>query len=353
MRSDRSRDLSLDVAKGFAIGMIVLGHVLRGLAAAGILTADNPTFQLTERLLYGCHLAVFALLSGLFVARGARRLGGWGYWRSRTALFLYLYVLWSLLQGAFKLAAGALVNTPVSLLEIVNLSVPEGQLWFLPWIIVATAAAVLFQPWRSMLRALGSLGLAGVLALANWGTEFSFAGTQGLALIVFFLAGTVVGGERVSWMLNTVRPSVALGIAVLGTACYLVIELATSATPPTIGGSNRNLLSVGGGVVATSVGVLTILILSRAMTAAGWLARGLTWAGRHSLAIFLASITASSCARILLTAAGVDAPAAQIIAGTAAGILIPLILVQVGRLWPPLTWLFTTPTRRAVVKETR
>lgn len=344
--SDTARDLSIDIAKGFAIGMIVLGHVLRGLAAAGILDAGAAGFALADRLLYGSHLAVFALLSGLFVARGVERSGDVRYWRSRTALFLYLYVLWSLLQGGFKLAAGALVNTPVALTDILNLAVPDGQLWFLPWMIVATTAAVLFRPWRSAARAVATLGLSAGLALAVWGLEPSFAGTQGLALLVFFLAGAVLGAGRLTAALSALRPLVALGIAVAGAACYLALELTTVATPPTVGGATRTVLSVTAGVGATTLGVVTILALARATSATGWPARAIALAGRESLAIFLASITASSCARIALSLAGVGAAAPQIVAGTAAGILVPLLVVRLARR-APLVWLFTVPARAA------
>ena len=60
------RDRAIDVAKGIAIVAIVVGHANRGLSSAGMAI---PHVETLDRVLYLCHLTVFAFLSGLFIRR--------------------------------------------------------------------------------------------------------------------------------------------------------------------------------------------------------------------------------------------------------------------------------------------
>ena len=66
------RDRSVDAARGIAIVAIVLGHVERGLASAGVLALHQAATL--DRLLYLFHLSTFAYLSGLFVRRAVEHL---------------------------------------------------------------------------------------------------------------------------------------------------------------------------------------------------------------------------------------------------------------------------------------
>lgn len=54
----------IDAARGLGIVLVVLGHCLRGLVAAGVL-ADGPVFQIVDRAIYAFHMPLFFLLSGL------------------------------------------------------------------------------------------------------------------------------------------------------------------------------------------------------------------------------------------------------------------------------------------------
>ena len=145
------RDRSIDTARGIAIIAIVLGHVERGLASALLLPYD--TALTLDRLLYLFHLATFAYLSGLFVRRAVERDGVRRMLTRRVTLFVWLYLLWTLIQGSVRVAASSVANTPVTVGDIVRIWIPEGQLWFLPWLIGVTVVAVVTQPWRSRGRA--------------------------------------------------------------------------------------------------------------------------------------------------------------------------------------------------------
>lgn len=73
------RDQTIDIAKGLAIAMIVLGHVLRGMASSRLVDADASWYVVVDSALYQVHLPAFVFLAGLFVKRGVERRGARSY----------------------------------------------------------------------------------------------------------------------------------------------------------------------------------------------------------------------------------------------------------------------------------
>lgn len=338
---EKARDQTIDIAKGIAIIAIVLGHVLRGLGSAGLVDSSSAAFMASDRALYMGHLTVFAFLSGLFVARGVEKDGSAGYLRGRLGTFLYLYLVWQTLQVIVKLGTASLVNSAPdtkALLEVWN---PEGQMWFLPWLIIATSLAVFLRPWRETVSSWLGIAAVSVVSIAAWGYGGPHVGMQGLSLLIFFVVGARVRFQRLSANLAAMKAT-ALGIAAVGAAAvYSGILLWTPAIPPTVNAA----WSVGGvsfGIAASAAGLAGVLALSalasRLKSGVAWLA----FAGKRSLEIFLAHIIAASGTRIVLEKLGIDDPALHIIAGLACGMIGPLLLwwllSRVG-----FTWLFQRP----------
>lgn len=260
---------------------IVLGHVERGLASASLLPYD--TALTLDRLLYLFHLATFAYLSGLFVRRAVERDGPRRMLTRRVVLFVWLYLLWTVIQGTVRIAASSVANTPVTFDDIAKIWIPEGQLWFLPWLIAVLAVAVVSQPWRTTVRSVVVLVLAAVLAVAVWGYDPLYAFTRGWALLLPFLIGCVVSAPRHAAMarrLPVVVPSALLGIAV-----WLWVGLATDAVTPTTGGDGRTVDTVAVGVLGCAAGTIATLALA-AMVARSPLADAVALVGRRSLEIF-------------------------------------------------------------------
>lgn len=331
------RDQTIDIAKGIAIFAIVLGHVLRGLSASGIVDSTSTLFIEVDRLLYTGHLVVFAFLSGLFVRSGLAKRGTAAYLRPRLAVFLYLYILWQVLQLTVKLATGTLVNSPVELSEMLKFWKPEGQLWFLPFLMVATLLTVLAKPWTRP----WVLFPFAVAALTAWGFDGGVAGTQGLALLLPFAVGTTIGASTILRLTREVKSLVAVLVLVGGVTTLVIILRTTGAIPPTVINTGRTVTDIGWGVIAATCFLIALMALSLLLARLrvfGWLA----FLGERSLEIFLAHIIAASGVRILLGLTDVIHIPTHITAGLLAGLLIPLVL------WAILErtnfpWLFRAP----------
>ena len=328
---------------------IVVGHVWRGMAAAGIVPSDR-TFVLVDRGLYFFHLAVFVFVAGLFVRHGVVKNGTGPYLRSRTWLFLYLYLIWGLLQGLVKVISGSLVNSPSSWWDLARLWIPEGQLWFLPFMVMMTVVGVTYRPWE---RPWPTVAAASLASLAAWGVEAIWAGGRGLSLTVFFVAGAALGARRFASAMAKVGPATALLLGSVLGAGYLALLLQTSAAPPTVSHLPREADSIALGVMATVLSTTAVLLVSKAMTAVPLLRHGLGFLGRRSLEIFLAHIIATAGTRIVLMRVGVTDPWVHVLTGTAAGVVGPLILWWVLTRIGSSRWLFSAPGLSPAPRATR
>lgn len=318
------RDRTVDVARGLAIIAIVLGHIDRGLGAATILDTSSVLYVWADRFLYSWHIVVFALLSGLFTSRSRERQPLHSYLRARLIDWLWLYLVWTVLQGVLKMAAGEFANQPGSFESIVAIWRPDGQLWFLPWIMLATTLASLLRPWRSTGMAVLVLTLSGVGAVAAWGYEGSSIGQQGLALYFFYLLGCVIGSARLLRVLSRPSPAAAwmLGIALTGIGAILALA---HSLPPTSDTTARSVTSVTLGILMTVVSTAGVLVLSRALQP-HWPGRALAYVGRHSMTIFLAHIISIAGTRAVLLRVGIDDPLVMIPVQLAVGVAAPLLL---------------------------
>lgn len=292
------RDPRIDVARGLAIVGIVLVHVFRGLHSAGVV--DYDLTATVDRLVGLWCLSVFAFVGGTFVPRGVRQRGVRDYLWDRVARFFVIYVMWTLLQGGVMLVAASAVNTPTTVAALFTWWRPTGQLWYLPFLIVVTVVFVPMKAWNGR-RGPWILALAAVFSIAFWGYDGGYVGTQGLGLVIFFVAGMVLGGGRVKRALDHFRPVYAAAISLIILSVASFVAVLTDATLPTAFWVDRTVFTV-------LVGFVLSLLACGAAILLGQAARGVSLVailGRRSLDIYLAHIIMASGARIVLLHIGI------------------------------------------------
>jgi fucose 4-O-acetylase-like acetyltransferase len=125
------RTLWVDYTKAIGIILVVYGHVSRGLYNAQIPMNEN-LFKLIDTIIYSFHMPLFFFLSGLFFVSSLRKRGLKGLIANKLDSILYLYIIWSVLQGGIALAFQQWTNNSVTLNEVLNLLwEPRVQFWFL------------------------------------------------------------------------------------------------------------------------------------------------------------------------------------------------------------------------------
>ena len=215
---------------------------------------------------------------------------------------------------------------------------PEGQLWFLPWLVSVTVLVGLWRPWTSRARAAALLGLAGALAVVTWGVDPVPAFTRGGALLLPFALGALAGAEG-HRRLFAGRGAPA--VAVVGIGGMLAIALTNTVTPPTVDTPGRTALTVALGMAGCLLGTAGVLALAGTWARLGS-SRALALVGQRSLEIFLAHIVPASGTRILLSRAGVEEFWVHLVLGTVVGIGAALLLWWICRRLR-VTWLFGLP----------
>lgn len=337
------RFFAIDIARGIAIIAIVLGHVLRGLASSGIVDETSAAFLATDRALYMGHLTVFAFLAGLFVGQGVEKRGDKAYLYTRLSNFLYLYILWQTIQVVVKLVTGSLVNSAPEASALWEFWKPEGQLWFMPWLVIVTLVAVVAKPWQPGTLARTVVVASILISLATWAFEGPVVGTQGISLLSAFIIGARIRFDRIKSVLSK---ATAKGLLLTFTAAstgYAALLVLTPALPPTVNAPWAPL-GVLLGAVASSVALVAVITLSTLLSRSNsfeWL----KFVGQRSLEIFLAHVIFASGTRIALSMIGVDSQAIHLVAGVAAGTVLPMLLCLItARL--RMDWVFELPSRK-------
>ena len=125
------RTLWVDYTKALGIILVVYGHVSRGLYKAQI-PMNETLFKLVDTVIYSFHMPLFFFLSGLFFVSSLHKRGLKGLVANKLDSIFYLYVIWSVMQGAIALIFQQWTNSNVSPNEIFSLFLePRVQFWFL------------------------------------------------------------------------------------------------------------------------------------------------------------------------------------------------------------------------------
>ena len=153
-----------DVARGYGIVLVVIGHSIGGMLAGGQVQ-ERDTLGGLFFLMYTFHMPLFFILSGMFMPdRLGRPLGDLA--RSSAVRIVYPYFVWGLVQIAVIAILGHLVNAPIRPSVLLFLQVlwePPSQFWFLYCLVLYQAAAVLFGRYAG-LTAMLAAALAARLA---------------------------------------------------------------------------------------------------------------------------------------------------------------------------------------------
>lgn len=313
-----SRDLSLDVAKGVGILLVVIGHAWRGLESAGMI-GDAGLFRLVDQVIYNFHMPLFFLLSGMtFQAWALRRPLGEAA-LGRVTRLLWPLVLWTYLFTAARLAAGEAANTEVAGLPSLLFFPlpPRDHFWFL-WALFLQHLAVLalIRFATGPLSAAAWAGLAALAVLASSLTPVGLnAWTVGaLTNAGAFLTGLALG--QTSW-----RPTGALAL-LTAIAVFVGLQTLSFRLPPSL--LTSQLLGI-----ALSLAALAMIHLpTSASRSAAW--HLLAWLGVSSMGIYLAHTIFSAGTRTVLARITPDLTLHMTL-GTLAGIIGPLLLYSVIR----------------------
>jgi fucose 4-O-acetylase-like acetyltransferase len=318
------RLLWLDMAKGYAIFLVVIGHAVRGLMNAGILDQDG-IWHWIDGAIYAFHMPFFFALSAyvLGLSHSSAPLGTQlvkRIWRIAVPFLIWTYVFL-----AVRSVAGPLANSTSTWEELYRLPLPPVlHMWFLWALMILTTVWIVASQLEK--RWIGSRLLVPILL---------FAGSIGLLLSSPPIPDAVIPYVA-SAMANA--PAFFLGLILARhrwqaplpwiTMLALVLALALPLAWP-LWRADLPLALIGVPIV-----IVALFIVFRALGPRIDGSKGgqvLIRMGQASLAIFVAHTIFSAGLRIALMKLGIDAPVPHVIGGIAIGIIGPLGLLWIAQ----------------------
>jgi uncharacterized membrane protein YcfT len=298
----------VDYSKGICILLVVMMHSTLGVEDA---VGRTGFMHYVVEFAKPFRMPDFFLISGLFLSRVIDR--DWRLYLDRKVVhFFYFYVLWLLIQGAFKWPGLAVTEGPVAVAEQLALAFiePFGTLWFiylLPFFFVA-AKLLRHVPKPVVLLVAAALQMSGVHT--GWIAVDEFA-----ARFFFFVVGWYAAPLLFAFARQVAEQPLP---ALVGLAAWAVVNALSVA----LGYAQVPVYSLVLGLVGCGAVIATGALLARARL--GGIVR---FAGEHSITIYLAFFLPMAVTRTVLLKTGIitDVGTMSLIVWLAAS-LAPLVL---------------------------
>ncbi len=341
--SRKPRVTWVDTFRGLSITLVVIGHVIGGLAMASFVSErDQDWLWSLYKTLYTFRMPAMFLASGFFAARSIRK-GIPRFLGAKTRTLLYPYLLWSLMGWGIHQLGSSLTNTTPDPWGPLKLLIdPLQGVWFL---YVLFLVMVGYGAWMSRGdHRISFLVASGLLFLMN---GFLGPGPILIDLVaqyaIFFGIGLVVADhlERIRGWMTLSR------LLVVGPAMFGLMKLSVG-----VGWDQQPGLSLVPAMTG-SAGMFSIALL---VDRCRHLASCCRYLGQHSLQIYLASGYAAVATRIFLQKVlGLTELSLFLGLCSIAGLVGPLVLVACCKRFG-IKFLFEWPTsdpRRPVVDRAR
>lgn len=286
---------------------MVYGHVLGGLIPPHLFP-DGPLAQWMSYTLYTFHMPLFFFLAGLNVQHSLTR-GTRPFLASKTWTIAYPYVLWSLIQGGVIMLISRNANIPITASDLVAIWYrPMAQFWFLYALMICHILAALI-PNRTIMIVVAIVGLIAFmllpirpdLALTMHHLPFYVAGHYATRIVMAWQPH-----GRTGWtMLTVIAAAFTAAVAVGGQ----------------LSGFDANGIA---SLPACILGITSVVLLCKLLneTRHRWLAL----VGVMSMTIYVLHIMAGAGTRIIMQMLHVPPmPWVYLLAGTAAGVILPMV----------------------------
>ncbi|MEY4766400.1 MAG: hypothetical protein RI907_3073 [Pseudomonadota bacterium] len=322
-----SRIIALDLAKGTAILLVVLGHIV----ARNNVAPGAEWYIDFHNLVYAFHMPLFMTLSGMSLGASWRHRSSaadvLGLIRKRVQQLMVPFLAFGLLILAGKLIAmrfvpidnppsGGLQDVLAIVLTPINSSV--GFLWY----VYVLSLYYLVMPW--VLQYAERWGALALLALAVAGHTQDgprlFSLHMFIHLAPFFVGGVWLG-QRWQWVVGTVLPARTWPLWALPFAAALIYGVVEAPLPEVL------------------VGALSVpAILTSHQLIRGRVAEWLTLLGQHTLAIYLMNTLFIGLAKVAFTRVvpweGHWFYLHFVVLGLA-GLLLPIAVKKLAQRWAP------------------
>lgn len=310
------REKWLDISKGFACILIVLGHLLRGLGGAGVVDPDGVSGHIID-VIYFFHVQVFFFCSGyLHQKRGKKGIAAHGKRVLKKLVDLGVpYVAFTTVSVLLRTLFDESVNNPVSKSLFRTLFVkPDAPYWYL----YVLFFMFLITPKLSKKKTASILLAVAAAAHIVYGMFFSvtplpYAVKSLMEFWVWFVFGMFAS------KLGLMEKRISLGKCIP----YLLF------IPLSFAVSKFNVTVLGVELIMGALGIAMTTSFALLLARRCFKRRDTSVLTKYTMPIFLMHTMASPAVRAVLLRLGVTNPLLHIVLGMAAGILLPVAAAYV------------------------
>lgn len=318
------RDESLDIAKGFGIVLVVLGHAFDGLIASGFFPPSLTWPTLTVFAIYLFHMPLFFVVSGHLASGKHRPVGA--TLAKLLPTIVYPYFLWSILEGLALVYLSKYTNNHQPLSALYKIFwIPIVPYWFLYALFLCHAGylAIRKLPHRTQLTIAAVIFLAPQFFLATLANAHLLIVLETVRGFLYFILGVVSVAQVKQfgrWM------------AIAATVLFILFAIIFYQS------QLSGAIAAPAALPAGIAGIVATLAWSRMIAAhGGRLVSTLAFLGRYSMSIYVMHIFFTAGTRIALKHLAIVSPPAggtpslaativQLAAATVAGIALPLAI---------------------------
>lgn len=131
----REREQWVDIGKGFAIVLVVLGHMFRGFTSANMYNNYTEYFRWIDFTIYSFHMPLFFMLSGYLYSKSSNITNIEQYKNMIVKKLLNLgvpYIVFSVLQTLITIILSSKTNNSLNFYDLMLIPIkPIAQFWFL------------------------------------------------------------------------------------------------------------------------------------------------------------------------------------------------------------------------------
>ena len=317
------RDILIDVVRGLAIMLVVLGHTNQGMLHRGWWGTSTIGVRLNEAI-YAFHMPAFFFVSGVFLRAGVEKRTPKRYTIEKLRTMIYPYILWTCIFAiaTIPFARYMVQTTPSFKTFFYNLATGNFS-WFLPTLFVALMIGMLTR--NVPMTLLFPLSILVSLTLPH--TDIVLE-DRAFRELPFLIAGMWLG----SFVIRMQAVSIAAA-AISALLCAVIIIVVTSQP---FGASKYLFVPLG------LLGTLMLMLLARCLGRSRP-SRAIAWVGAASFGIFLLSSFPQGAGReIVLRLLHTTSPWLQLLIPTSLAVAIPAWLYH-HRIRLHIAWLFVWP----------
>ena len=310
----------IDLVKGIAIGLVVIGHMLRGFVSSGMYSEYKNIFIYIDYTIYSFHMTLFFIISGALF-KNSKKLENMNQYflfiKKKVILLAIPYFVFSWIQIVIKLIMSNSVNNKVNIMDFFTIIFnPIEQFWFL-YSLMIIFIIMGFIDIKIKSEQIKFIIIILSFLLANYTIiDLGILGNAISNIIYFYI------GEKI--IENKERIKINNNIIISLLALYIILNLAIYNFK-----FSQNILIISRFIMAVVASLTIITICKKFQYNDKNIIYVFKILGKHSMAIYLLHIILGSGIRIVLLKLSINSLIVQVILGLIFAIIIPILLENI------------------------